>query len=865
MNTADSVADDQKLLVDYHTYNRKVLARGLMVGNGLSVVGVPGGFILDYFLAPENFVEFLILRLGVAAALLGIIGILHFGRNRCTLTQIKILGVLSALTMNFAFCLMIFQTGGSLSPYYAGLNLIITCWSILLPWTVVETATMCVASLGGYAAACLAHPSFWLAASFPLFAFNVSFILITTLVCLSITLFLSRARFQDFRLRHQLDVQNQELQDLDRLKTRFFSNISHELRTPLTLILGPTETLLSRGDALEARVHEGLLLIHRNTLRLLKLINDLLDLAKLDQGAEVLRKKSFPVAPFLKGLVDSIRHLGLSKQLRFKIEEGDSVVEVTADPSRLEKVLLNLLTNALKFTPAGGTIRLRWERRGEETWIEVIDTGMGIPPEDLQKIFDRFHQVRSNLGNQSQGVGIGLALAKELVTEHGGQLEVESEVGRGTTFRVRLPDGQAAPAREGVTRPQLPEAEEPFEKAFRSADRSWRSINESTAEELPIVGQGKQVLLIADDENDMRNYVVSLLSEDYRIVQTQDGSHVADLVAKHHPELVLLDWMMPDKDGLTVCRELRADPALRDLKIVLLTARIDEKSKIDALQSGADDFLTKPFSSVEVKSRVANLLRAAHLQKDLRSRNQELTTTIGKLQETETLLIQSEKMNAIGSLSAGLLHEINNPLNYTLTAISFAKSQEDTLSEEMQEILADIEEGMIRVRDVVTPLKNFAYPEKAGTESVFALTEVFESARKIMTKEVDGIELNVDFSGDTMIRGQKTQIIHLFINLLGNAARALHEHPAGKSKAITVQSSETNEGLVVKFRDNGPGIPQDIMGRIFEPFFTTREVGSGMGMGLSICHTVMDAHHGSIQVENHPDGGAIFIIHFPTQ
>ncbi len=323
--------------------------------------------------------------------------------------------------------------------------------------------------------------------------------------------------------------------------------------------------------------------------------------------------------------------------------------------------------------------------------------------------------MRSNLANRSQGVGIGLALAKELVVEHGGRIEVQSVVGQGSTFRVCLPLAEGDENLEKAEDSAVDGEVEPFEQAFRSADRSWRSAPESASEpEFSIVGQGEKTVLVADDEPDMRNYVVSLLAEKYRIIQTPDGTHVKELVAKHKPAIVLLDWMMPGKDGLTVCQELRADEDNNELKIVLLTARVDEQSKIDALQAGADDFLTKPFSSIEVMTRIENLLRSVKLQADLRARNDDLLAAMEKLKSTEIMLIQSEKMNAIGSLSAGLMHEINNPLNYTLAAVSFAKQFRSQLNPEMQEVIADIEEGMTRVSDVVTNLKTFAYPERAA-------------------------------------------------------------------------------------------------------------------------------------------------------
>ncbi len=864
MTAAQPIADSESLLAGYHRYDCSLRVRGLIATIIIALVGMPSGIVLDYFVYPEMVWKFLGLRLAVDILLIGIAGVLFFAGKRGLLTPVRILGVLTALVINFSFCLMIFLTDGAVSPYYAAVNLIITGMAVLLPWTVVETTLICTASLLFYIAACVANPNFAELPSHSLFAFNIFFIVITTAVCVSITFFLSRSRFEEFRLRHQLDEKNRELQDLDRVKTRFFSNISHELRTPLTLILGPVETLLSRGEELDARVHEGLILVHRNALRLLKLINDLLDLMRLEQGAEILRKRQLSLGSFLRGIVDSVKHLGLSKQLKIRVENGDENDEVLADPARLEKVLLNLLTNAIKYTPASGSITVRWRSAPEEVFIEVSDTGVGIPASDLSKIFDRFHQVRSNSSNQVQGVGIGLSLARDLVTEHGGRIDVESVVGKGSTFCVVLPRD-----RESAVEPAVPQEEpgpeEPFEKAFRSADRTWRNTSEESGEILPVVGESGEVVLVADDESDMLQYVVSLLSPDHRVVQTRNGTRVPGLVEQHRPGVVLLDWMMPGRDGLSICKDLRAMPALVDLKIMLLTARIDEKSKLDALAAGADDFLTKPFSSAEVRTRVSNLLRSARLQKELRSRNTELSETLEKLQRTEGLLIQSEKMNALGSLSAGLLHEINNPLNYTMTAVSFARQNQDGATPEMREILTDIDEGMQRIRDVITHLKDFAHPEKPGTESLFPLRGAFDSAWKILARELDGVAPETDIPEALMVWGQKTQITHVFMNLLGNAGKAFAELPSDAKKTISAKASISSGIVTVEIADSGPGIPESVLNRVFDPFFTTREVGSGMGMGLSICHTILEAHGGSIHAGNKPGGGAIFTFTLPEE
>ncbi|MFZ4777820.1 MAG: sensor histidine kinase, partial [Terrimicrobiaceae bacterium] len=345
-----------EIISAYAEYHNRLLSRSLMIANGLSITGVPVGIILDLSFYPRMFWQFFAIRACVVVILLAVTGLVFLGRKSFHPRRIKGLAILAALSMNFAVCLMMFMTDGARSPYDAGLSLIITCWAVMLPWTVLETSIMCLLSLIGYVVACVANPTFSDPATLPIFLFNCVFILITTLVCIGISYFLSRVRFEEFRLRYQIDIQNRELQDMDRLKTQFFSNISHELRTPLTLILGPVESLLARGEPLDARVQEGLVLVHRNALRLLKLINDLLDLMRLEEGAEILRKRQLSLGAYLRGIVDSVKHLGLSKKLKIRLENGNEEDELYADPARMEKVLLNLLTNAIKYTPPSGTV-----------------------------------------------------------------------------------------------------------------------------------------------------------------------------------------------------------------------------------------------------------------------------------------------------------------------------------------------------------------------------------------------------------------------------------------------------------------------------------------------------------------------------
>ncbi|HLQ86722.1 MAG TPA: ATP-binding protein, partial [Salinisphaeraceae bacterium] len=306
--------------------------------------------------------------------------------------------------------------------------------------------------------------------------------------------------------------------------------------------------------------------------------------------------------------------------------------------------------------------------------------------------------------------------------------------------------------------------------------------------------------------------------------------------------------MLPEIDGLEACRLIKQDPELRASRVVLLTARAEEPSKLVALKNGADDFLTKPFSGVEVRTRLRNLLRAAELEKDLQRRNRELEETVAELQQTRDRLIHSEKLNALGRLAAGLLHEINNPLNYTLTALEFAKNDPLVESEDdLKEILADIDGGMQRIRGIVKELRAFAYPTK-GEQVEFRLAETTDAALQMLVHETREFEIDNLVESDWIVIGSRNHITQVVINLLSNAFKALRSEALERQGRVTLSAHPKGERLVISVRDNGPGISATTMEHVFDPFYTTAEVGEGMGMGLSVCQTIIGNHGGELQV-----------------
>jgi signal transduction histidine kinase len=322
--------------------------------------------------------------------------------------------------------------------------------------------------------------------------------------------------------------------------------------------------------------------------------------------------------------------------------------------------------------------------------------------------------------------------------------------------------------------------------------------------------------------------------------------------------------MLPDADGLAVLRRLRSLPELRDTKIIMLTAHFDENVKIEALQRGADDFLSKPFGVTEVRARVAHLIRSSRLQAALRAEREELRRSLEKLAATESQLFHSEKMRAIASLAAGLLHEINNPVHYALMATR-ALRQDLAQQRDPSETIDDIEEGIGRIAEIVSDLRAFAYPQEENVQKAFPLGEAVITALRFAAHEAHGIRLEADDAarGTLPVVGSRSQITQVLLNLVLNSVSALRTAPVGGDPVVTIRAVRKGDRVEVTVRDNGPGIPAEIQPRVMEPFFTTSEPGQGIGLGLSICHTIVNSHGGQLVLDSTLQDGTHITFDLP--
>ncbi len=468
-------------------------------------------------------------------------------------------------------------------------------------------------------------------------------------VIIIISIIYSNWRFKLKRIRekHEYEMSKfeaEKLLEVDELKSRFFTNISHEFRTPLTLILGPIKQIIEKIK--DEKIKNELQIVHKNAKSLLGLVNELLDISKLESGNMKLQASPQNIIPLLKALVHSFCSYAERKRINLKFNCDEEEIIAYADKEKIEKIITNLLSNAFKFTPEEGEIEVSvrtisksiltdgvskskifkplflnnklpppLEEREVGSFINFLeiyirDNGIGIPKENISKIFDRFYRVNGSHTREKEGTGIGLSLTKELIELHKGKIEVESEEGKGTTFTISIPLGKDYLKPEEICETEKVEA--PY-------DSAKPVIIDEDKIDLPAGKAGKPVfkqikdidkpmLLITEDNYDVRNYIKENLNKDYKILEAIDGEDGWNKSIDNIPDLIISDVMMPKMDGFQLCNKLKADERTSHIPVILLTAKAAKQDKIEGFETGADEYITKPFEPDELLARIKNLI-----------------------------------------------------------------------------------------------------------------------------------------------------------------------------------------------------------------------------------------------------------------
>ncbi len=691
----------------------------------------------------------------------------------------------------------------------------------------------------------------------PLLRFDGSYRDFLDLVRTRIATAIAHARaFEEERARAEA------LAEIDRAKTAFFSNVSHEFRTPLTLMLGPLEDVLRDPDGISEGNRERLELARRNAIRQLKLVNTLLDFSRIEAGRTQASFEATELSAFTAEVASVFRSTVENAGMTFLVDCPPLADPVYVDREMWEKVVLNLVSNAFKFT-FEGSIAVSVRPAGDAVELTVHDTGTGIPEDELPRLFERFHRVKDARGRSYEGSGIGLALVQELVKLHGGSVRVESEVGRGSTFVVTIPLGTAhLPADRINAVRTVPSTGLRGDTYVQDASR-WSAGDDAKDDDAPAERGGSGRILLADDNADMRDYVRQLLVQrGYEVEAVADGHAACAAARARPPDLVLSDVMMPGLDGFGVIHAFRADEALKTVPVILLSARAGEEARIEGLQTGADDYLVKPFSARELLARVEGSIKLQQVRREASA----------ALAESQERLRQAAKMEAIGRLAGGLAHDFNNQL-YALSGFANFVAHEPNLSTGARHDLLEIQKAADRMAGLTRQLLAFSRQQVLQPETLDLNEAVRESASMLQRLLGPSIPIQLDLTTTPVwLKVDRSQLLQVLMNLSINARDAMprggelllktgiREQQTETYSAISGTRIEAGRYGELTVTDSGTGIAARDLPHIFEPFFTTKDVGQGTGLGLATVLGIVTQSHGHVWAETGQHGATFTVL-----
>jgi signal transduction histidine kinase len=696
------------------------------------------------------------------------------------------------------------------------------------------------------------------------------------------------------KLEGELKGAKEAAEAANQAKSDFLANVSHELRTPLTLVLAPLEQLLG-AERVPSDWRTQLDRAQRNALLLMNRVNDILNFSKAEAGRFQVRFEAVDLAKVIGVLAQDAAVAAEAKgcALTWSVDPGLGTVYL--DPQHFEKIAMNLVSNAIKFTHRGGAIRVEAIPL-DEGWLEfaVVDSGIGIPPDKAQLLFERFSQIDNSATRHYSGTGIGLALVRQLAELMGGSVGVDSEPGRGSRFHVRLPRGdercllQASADAPIEALPRSAMEDRQRRLRFHEGDHETRSTSPDRlrpAAERPALPR----VLVVDDHSDMRTYIAELLQDECNVVVAVDGEDAWAQLRHHAVNVVVSDVMMPKLDGFGLTKRIKACADLSHLPVILLTARGGTDASVVGLESGADDYIAKPFSPVELKARVRAALRMGQVQAELRDQSRQagmaqiatnVLHNVGNVLNSVNISVGVINKKVRSSQLAGLSRAVRlieehaadlgdfmsrddkgKLLPRYLSGVAQAlEGEHSSLAEELGVLTRSVD----HIKEIVATQQSYAVaPRKV--EAVH-LGSLVEDAIVMHSGALERHEVTVtkQFGELPLLLVDRHRILLILINLISNAKYAMVDVPS-RSHQITLHVELTDRHtLRIKVVDNGEGIPPENLTRIFTHGFTTRK--DGHGFGLHSCATAAMEMGGTLTVESDGAGaGASFTLEIPVR
>ena len=668
------------------------------------------------------------------------------------------------------------------------------------------------------------------------------------------------------RAKQHVRERAQALAELDRAKTLFFSNISHELRTPLTLLLSPLDEVLGRAT-LEDSDREYLQIARRGGRRLLKLVNSLLEFSRIEAGRIDASYEATDLANLTTDLASVFRSAFERAGVDLTLDCPKLPEDVFVDRDMWEKIVLNLVSNAFKFTFKGG-VRVSQHAYPDHVQLQVSDTGCGVAPDDVPRLFERFFRGRAAAARTHEGSGIGLSLVQELVKLHGGSIEAHSEIGAGLTMTLRIPRGSAhlPTDRIGVSRARersrigaFPFVEEAL-GWLPDVPRATKSVEPAPADvragsmvaETRFAAAFRARILVVDDNADMRGYLSRLFGDCWQIETAPDGIAALECIRQQAPDLVIADVMMPGVDGFALLRAIKTNAATAELPVMLLSARAGEEASAEGLRAGADDYVTKPFTARELLARVESRLAHARLRAAER-RAREIAENANRARDEFFTMLSHELRTPLMAVLAWTAVLRGN----TLDPVEAARALE--LIERNARVQRRLVDDLLDISRIVTGRMRIEPRRILSLEPVIGT--VVDSFRPVALAKCLTVETALECAAGVIV-GDAERLQQVVWNLLSNAIRFT---PAGGLIRLTYARRDAGVELLV--RDSGQGIPAEALPHLFERYWQGQNTGrpsQGLGLGLAIAHRIIELHGGEITAASDGEGfGALFRVRLP--
>lgn len=693
------------------------------------------------------------------------------------------------------------------------------------------------------------------------------------------------ARLSEER-RIRLESTNAELEatfarvkELDELKSRFFANVSHELRTPLALIMGPAEQMLA-DDSLSSDQRRLVQSISANSRMLLTQVNDLLDLAKVESGNAELSYMEVDTADWLRGVASQFEFAAEQRGIRYRVSAPTQLM-ADIDPGKLERVLVNLLSNAFNFAPAGGTVTARLEDEGSDLRLEVSDSGPGVPPDQRETIFERFRQAEGDATRQHRGTGLGLAIVKEFTQLHRGRVEITDAADGGAAFTVTLP--RRAPADVVIgENAAVEESDIALKAALHQLDVQQVAVETgSAATSIP----GRPQVLLVEDNIEMQQFVSGVLLSRFNVSIASDGVEGLARAQALQPDLIITDLMMPRMSGDQLVDALRTIPSLDRVPVLLLTAKADQVLRVRLLEHGAQDYLLKPFLPQELLARAGNLIDAklagdvlrtgiaglstdlADLARQVVLRNRQLKTTLDAARVARR---QAEQATRVKSYFLGMIsHELRSPLSTMhLNLQMLARDKRTELPAPIKPKVERLARATSQMAGLVDGLLEYSRAKSGRLEATFQSVDAGRLIQEVIDEQADGVQSGVTLSYQppgalvSALQSDPRLLRVVLSNLISNALKFT---PQG---SVTVRLSTSAQSHLIEVQDTGPGIPQADLGRVFEPFEQLeplkRKTLPGVGLGLALVKNIVEALGGNVRIASAVGTGTTMSIELPS-